>query len=254
VNGTEKRPVFGPLRLIEGGASPAAPRKVTGKRAVPSRLPGRCAAEGLAQDLSEPVRETERRIGLLLSGDHGILRDAQKEELRAVSEAAELVSSVVSLLALHEREDAGTTEPEETFDVRFVLWDLIEEHAPRARLKRVHLDLSLPDGPLAAYCPRSCTRAVLRFALREHLHLVTPGGRITIRGDGEGGGILVRFERRQPAEAPARAEHGAARALMRAVLERHAGALGLSADGREWRLRFPGAGARGVTARPDPAF
>jgi hypothetical protein len=254
VNGTEKGPAFGPLRLIEGGASAAAPKKGAGTRVPASRLPRRCAAEGLAQDLSEPVRETERRLGLLLSGDYGILRDAQREELRAVSEAAELVSSVVSLLALHEREDTGTAEPEETFDVRFVLWDLIEEHAPRARLKRVHLDLSLPDGPLAAYCPRSCTRAVLRFALREHLHLVNPGGRITIRGDREGGGILVRFERRQTAGAPARADHGAARALMRAVLERHSGALGLSADGCVWRLRFPGAGARCGTARPDPAL
>jgi hypothetical protein len=189
--------------------------------------------------MSLPVREAERRIGLLLTGYYGPLRDLQREELLAASEAAELLSAVLALVALLEREDAGRGGPEETFDIRFVIWDAVEDLTRRARQKRVQIELSLPSTALPTTGWRAAIRAVLRFALREHLHAVPKGGRILLSGEVEGGEVSLRLDRRDPGgRATGKPAHSAALALARVLLEKRGGGLRIHSDGTAWRVRL----------------
>lgn len=228
------------LRLIEGGAPESG--KIRAARA--GRRAGRPAAPpcpaGIAEELAGPIREAERRIGQLLAGDYGPLRDLQKEELLAASEATELLSAVLSLVGLTEREDAGSPGPEDAFDVRFAAWDTIEEHACRARLKRVRLEISLPPRPLSVCGNRCALRAVLRFALREQLHAVSRGGRLLVEGTEVRGRAVLRIVRRDAGRSTAeRSVRLAALSLARSLLGGHGGDIQADSGGLEWRISLP---------------
>ncbi|MFH1679701.1 MAG: hypothetical protein ABIH26_03545 [Candidatus Eisenbacteria bacterium] len=243
-------PGFGSLRVIEGGALPGAPRRVRPRRGPRPAEPNKRLPGGVAEDLSEPVRETTRRIGILLAGDHGPLLEPQREELAAASEAAEFLSALVSLIGLAEREETGRGDPAETFDIRYALWDAVEENAGGARRRRTRLELSLPDRPLTVRAGRGGTRAVLRYAIREHLRNAPRGGRIAIHGDGEAGCVLVRIEPSGVRGGPTRPPRRGAVDLARVLLRRHGADLSFGMGGG-WRVRFAAAAPARGDPRPD---
>jgi len=245
-----EQPGFRDLRLIDGGGRPKSRWGNPRPRPVPSPAPDDGTARGLAEDLAGPARELEERIGSLLAGDRGPLDDPQREELAAASEAAGFLSALVALLHCAEREEAGRSDPTEEFDVRYALWDAVEELAGRAKRKRVGLDLSLPDRPLRVHGGRCRTRATLRYVLRERLRAARPGSRVEIScGDAEGGAFVRIGVRGEGGRACEPTRRQAAAALARALLARQGADLAVGPG--EWRILFPAAPTDRGDPRPD---
>lgn len=219
--------------LCASGAGSLDPPSLGALREVRRRI-----GAAFGDELRHPLRETERRIALLLEGGHGPLGGAQREELRAAGEAAEFVSSLLSLLGMV-MDDEDTPPEAEVIDVRFPLWDVVDEHAAVAKARRIRLELRLPETPIPVRAGREWSRTILRFVLREHLCGVGPGGRVTVAGEPSGDMCHVRFERAGGSPKRSYAPHRTGCALTRTFLEKHDGRLAVRSGGALWLLELP---------------
>jgi len=232
------------LSVIDGGAAECRARQET---AFPPQL--RCLPEGgdesLARSLASPLRRADHAIGHLLAGEHGPLREEQRQALRVAGEATEFLVSLVSLLDLAEAGDDGEGR-ERKFDLRFPLQDVVEEHAALSRKKRIKLNLEIPRETLPVAGGREATRTVLRFALREHLYLAPYGAslRVTARADDDDS-VRVTIRRGAGRPGPVRPasragrERGVGERLLRAFLESRGVRLDITSKGAAWHLTFP---------------
>lgn len=222
------------LRVIQGGACTAPP---------PNSIPGvewiveRDDLSRISNDLLQTVHRANREIDSLLAGEAGPMAGGQRQRLSALFDS---ISSVESLLSLLRWQGDGATSETDggTFDLRFALHDVLEEHVARARELRIRIDTEFPRESLPVAGNRSKLIDLIDFSLAEMLRGAAPGSVVRAKVRRSEPLCSIRFETRGRLWAGWRFRR-TGRLLAREALEQDGGEFRISRDGTAVEIRIP---------------
>ncbi|MBN1827070.1 MAG: hypothetical protein JW958_12500 [Candidatus Eisenbacteria bacterium] len=216
------------LRIVDGGGVPPA--------AQPDGDPDGPVPEHLAADLRDPLREAERRIGFILSGELGPVGAAHRLALGSALDSLSAAEAVIDLLG---RPAGNGGEGERNrFDLRFAIRDVAEEMRCAARSRGVRIVLRLPEEPILLSALRPGVVRTLRFALIELMRGAPPRSRLLIRAERRAGRVetTIRGGRTDRRLAP---PCRSGLSLARSFLREEGGDLVIIEGGNCWIVALP---------------